>query len=244
MILQAQQLSVSFGNFKAVDNVDLSLQHGARHALIGPNGAGKTTLINMLSGAIMPQTGKINLQQQDITNLTMTSRAQLGLVRTYQINTLFPDLTVLQSILIPVLQQQKKSLCWWQSLRRQNTSNEKAYHWLSYLGLEGIAKQKVRYLPYGQQRLLEIALALACEPKVLLLDEPAAGLPAADGRQILETINKLPLNIAILLIEHDMDIVFNFANQLTVLAQGAVIAQGPPEQIKSNPDVQEVYLGN
>ena len=244
MILQAQNISISFGSFKAVDNVSLSLENGARHALIGPNGAGKTTLINLLSGAIKPQSGSIQLQKENITNLAMSTRANLGLVRTYQINTLFADLTVLQSLLVPVFVQQKKSLCWWRSLRRQAPSLERAYYWLEYLGLEKLADHKVRYLPYGQQRLLEIALALACEPKVLLLDEPAAGLPSAEGMQMLETINKLPSDLAVLLIEHDMDIVFKFANQITVLAQGAVIAQGTPEQIKSNTDVQQVYLGN
>lgn len=244
MILQAQKVSISFGSFKAVDNVSLSLENGCRHALIGPNGAGKTTLINLLSGAIKPHTGVITLQDLDITNLSMSLRAKSGLLRTYQINTLFEDLTVLQSVLVPVFVQQQKSLCWWRSLRRQSTSIERAYYWLEYLGLAKIADQKVRYLPYGQQRLLEIALALACEPKVLLLDEPAAGLPTAEGMQMLETINKLPSDLAVLLIEHDMDIVFKFANKITVLAQGSVIAQGTPKEIKSNADVQEVYLGN
>lgn len=241
--LQAHDLAVSFGRFAAVDGVDLALAQGARHALIGPNGAGKTTLIGLLAGTLAPTRGRICLDGADVTHLRPDERVRRGLVRTFQINSLFPDLTARSSVVLVLAEREGLAGRWWRPVRGQTALFDEAAHWLDHLGLAAAADIPVKALAYGQQRLLEIALALACRPRVLLLDEPAAGLPAGRAHAVLDAIDALPSDIAVLLIEHDMSLVFRFARELTVLAQGRVLAHGEPSEIANHPAVREVYLG-
>lgn len=242
-VLQTQGLSVSFGRLMAIDAVDLTLTEGARHALIGPNGAGKTTLINLLCGALRPTKGTVTLRGRDVTALDIAQRARQGLVRTFQINSLFPGLTPLLSLVLAVCERDGLGARWWQSLRRHTAAFDEAAHWLDHLGLTAISDVPVGQLAYGHQRLLEIALALACRPRVLLLDEPAAGLPAGESGAVLDVIDALPPDISVLLIEHDMKLVFRFARTLSVLSQGRLIAQGAPQAVAADPTVRSVYLG-
>lgn len=242
-LLQAQGLSLSFGRVAALQNLDLSIAPGERHALIGPNGAGKTTLINVLTGALSADRGKVVLGGQDVTSLAPDQRTRRGLVRTFQINSLFPHLTALDSVALAVCERQGLGGHWWRTLRRQQHVFDEAADWLNRFGLAGIAKLRVAHLPYGQQRLLEIALALACRPQLLLLDEPAAGLPTHESRAMLDVIKALPQDMAVLLIEHDMDLVFKFADTISVLDGGRMIAQGSPEQIAADQQVRTTYLG-
>lgn len=241
--LQARGLSLSFGSLAAVRGVDLTLVQGERHALIGPNGAGKTTLVNLLSGCLRPEHGGVFLEGRDVTRLGTDARARRGLVRTFQINSLFPNLTASLSLVLAICQREGMGANWWRSLRRQAHAFDEARYWLDQLGLADVGEVPARHLSYGQQRLLEIALALACRPRVLLLDEPAAGLSAYQSSALLEVVNALPGDITVLLIEHDMDLVFGFAGTITVLAGGQVVACGPPDQIASNARVRSLYLG-
>lgn len=243
VLLQAQGLSVSFGQLAALQDLDLSLAPGERHALIGPNGAGKTTLINVLTGALAADQGRVLLKGQDVTGWTVDQRTRGGLVRTFQINSLFPDLTGLASLALAICEREGLAGTWWRALRRQKSVFDEAAYWLDRLGLGDIGHVPVAQLPYGQQRLLEIALALACRPQVLLLDEPAAGLPAYESRALLDVINALPADMAVLLIEHDMDLVFEFAHTISVLAHGQIVARGTPGQIAADEQVRTVYLG-
>lgn len=243
-VLQARELSVSFGKLNAVHAVTLTLQEGERHALIGPNGAGKTTLINILTGGVAPDRGQVLLDGRDVTQWTADERSRRGLVRTFQVNSLFPDLTPLLSLVLAICEREDIGHQWWRSLLRQTAAFDEAAYWLSQLDLDGVASKPVAHLTYGQQRLLEIALALACRPRVLILDEPAAGLPAYQSRAMLDVINALPDDISVLLIEHDMHLVFGFAHTISVLAQGEIIARGTPDQIAADPGVRRIYLGN
>lgn len=242
-VLQTLELSVSFGKLNAVHAVDLTLQRGERHALIGPNGAGKTTLINLLTGDVAPDRGVVLLDGDDVTRLATDERSRRGLVRTFQVNSLFPDLTPLLSLVLAICERQGVGSHWWSALRRQTAAFDEAAYWLNRLDLRDVADMPVTHLSYGQQRLLEIALALACRPRVLILDEPAAGLPAYQSRAMLDVINGLPDDITVLLIEHDMRLVFGFAHTISVLAQGEIMACGTPGQIAADPEVRRVYLG-
>lgn len=242
-VLQTRGLSVSFGKLNAVHAVDLTLQRGERHALIGPNGAGKTTLINLLTGDVAPDRGVVLLDGDDVTRLAADERSRRGLVRTFQVNSLFSDLTPLLSLVLAICERQGVGSHWWSSLRRQTAAFDEAADWLNRLDLHDVADIPVIHLTYGQQRLLEIALALACRPRVLILDEPAAGLPAYQSRAMLDVINGLPDDITVLLIEHDMRLVFGFAHTISVLAQGEIMACGTPGQIAADPEVRRVYLG-
>lgn len=243
-VLCAQGLVMRFGGITATNKVTLSLPKGARHALIGPNGAGKTTLINLLTGVLQPTAGRILLDGQDITQLTPHQRVRRGMVRTFQINQLFDTLTPLETLAMTVSQQQGLGGKWWQALGANRRVAERCEQLLEQFHLTSVMAQQTRVLAYGKRRLLEIAIALACEPRVLLLDEPVAGVPAGEREELLQIVAGLPADVSILLIEHDMDLVFSFANRMTVLVSGAVLTEGSPDQIANDSRVKAVYLGH
>ena len=242
-VLQTRGLVKSFGRFVAIDDVNLRVQAGARHALIGPNGAGKTTLINLLTGFLEPAAGEVLLKGERVTHLPQHRRVQRGLVRTFQINRLFADLTVLESVLMAVNERLGLGARFWRPIGAYAEAVDEAAAVLADLRLLDVAHARTRSLSYGKQRLLEIALALAARPQVLLLDEPAAGVPAGESRDLFETIAQLPRDVTVLLIEHDMDLVFRFADRVTVLVNGALLAEAEPDAIARDPRVKEVYLG-
>jgi branched-chain amino acid transport system ATP-binding protein len=241
--LRTEGLSKSWGAFKANSDVSLTLKVGARHALIGPNGAGKTTFINLLTGVYAPTSGKVFLDGQDVTSLPQHQRVKRGMTRTFQINTLFPGLSVLESVMLAICERKGRCGRWWQTVTAQKDEIEEAMGLLETLGLANDADTETRHLAYGRQRLLEIALALATQPKLLLLDEPAAGIPAAESRELFAVIDRLPRDVTILFIEHDMGLVFRFAERITVLVGGKVLTEGTPEEIAVDQRVKEVYLG-
>ena len=243
-VLSAQALVMRFGGITATHKVTLDLKKGARHALIGPNGAGKTTLINLLTGVLQPTEGKIILNGQDITRVAPHQRVRLGLVRTFQINQLFDTLTPLETLAMTVSQQQGLGGKWWQALGARKAVVERCEHLAEQFHLTEVMTQETRVLAYGKRRLLEIAIALACEPRVLLLDEPVAGVPAGEREELLQTVAALPADVSILLIEHDMDLVFSFANRMTVLVNGTVLTEGDPDTVANDQQVRAVYLGH
>ena len=243
-VLCARGLVMRFGGITATNNVTLNVAHGARHALIGPNGAGKTTLINLLTGVLQPTEGSIELEGRDITSLAPHQRVRRGMVRTFQINQLFDSLTPLQTLALTVSQHNGLGTAWWQALGCNTAVTERCAQLLEQFHLTEVMDQPTHVLAYGKRRLLEIAIALACEPRVLLLDEPVAGVPAGEREELLRTVAALPGDVSVLLIEHDMDLVFSFANRMTVLVNGTVLTEGDPEQIANDPRVKEVYLGH
>ena len=243
-VLSARGLVMRFGGITATNNVTIDVAHGARHALIGPNGAGKTTLINLLTGVLQPTEGSIVLEGQDITRLAPHQRVRRGMVRTFQINQLFDSLTPLQTLALTVSQHRGLGTSWWQALGRNAAVTERCAELLEQFHLTEVMDQPTHVLAYGKRRLLEIAIALACEPRVLLLDEPVAGVPAGEREELLRTVAALPGDVSVLLIEHDMDLVFSFANRMTVLVNGTVLTEGDPEQIANDTRVKEVYLGH
>ena len=243
-VLSAQGLVMRFGGITATNQVTLNLKKGARHALIGPNGAGKTTLINLLTGVLQPTEGHITLLGEDITQLASHQRVRRGMVRTFQINQLFDSLTPLQTLSLTVSQQQGLGATWWKPLGSNARVVERCAQLLEQFHLLDVMLQPTRVLPYGKRRLLEIAIALACEPRVLLLDEPVAGVPAGEREELLQTVADLQADVSVLLIEHDMDLVFSFATRMTVLVNGAVLTEGDPAQIANDPEVKAVYLGH
>ena len=244
IVLSAQGLVKRFGGIIATDQVHLDLRQGDRHALIGPNGAGKTTLINLLTGVLEPTEGRIMLNGRDITRLAPHERVRRGLVRTFQINQLFDTLTPLETLALTVSQQQGLGAKWWQPLGQSKAVMERCARLLDQFHLSEVMNQPTRVLAYGKRRLLEIAIALACEPRVLLLDEPVAGVPAGEREELLQTVAALPADVSVLLIEHDMDLVFSFATSMTVLVNGAVLTSGDPQTIANDPQVKAVYLGH
>ncbi|MBI4995652.1 MAG: ABC transporter ATP-binding protein [Rhodocyclales bacterium] len=241
--LRTEGLSKSWGAFKANSDVNLTLKVGARHALIGPNGAGKTTFINLLTGVYAPSAGRVFLDGQDVTALPQHQRVKRGMTRTFQINTLFPGLTVLESVVLAICERKGTCGRWWRTVASQKEEIAEAMELLATLGLAADADTETRQLAYGRQRLVEIALALATNPKLLLLDEPAAGIPAAESRELFSVIDRLPRDVTILFIEHDMGLVFRFAERITVLVGGRVLTEGTPEEIAADQRVKEVYLG-
>jgi branched-chain amino acid transport system ATP-binding protein len=243
IVLSAQGLVKRFGGITATNNVTLNLHKGARHALIGPNGAGKTTLINLLTGVLDPTEGRITLNGHDITNMAPHLRVKRGLVRTFQINQLFDSLTPLQTLALTLSQHYGHGLQWWRALGSNRDVTDRCDQLLEQFHLGEVMNQPTRELAYGKRRLLEIAIALACEPRVLLLDEPVAGVPAHEREELLRTVAALPEDVSVLLIEHDMDLVFNFARRMTVLVNGAVLTEGDPDTIANDPQVKAVYLG-
>jgi branched-chain amino acid transport system ATP-binding protein len=243
VVLETRSLVKRFGGLAATSDVSLKLALGARHALIGPNGAGKTTLINLLTGVLEPTSGTVALDGNDITKLSVHARVRRGIVRTFQINQLFAALTPLSSLALAVSVQQGKGAGWWKPIGGDGAVAAECEKLLERFRLADVMDQPVASLAYGKRRLLEIATALACKPRVLLLDEPVAGVPEGDRQEIFETIAALPAEVSILLIEHDMDLVFNFARTVTVLVNGAVFAEGDVATISSDPRVKAVYLG-
>ena len=243
-VLSATGLVMRFGGITATNNVTLNLKRGARHALIGPNGAGKTTLINLLTGVLTPTEGRITLLGEDITRLAPHRRVARGMVRTFQINQLFDSMTPLETLALVVSQQQGIAAQWWKPLGSSRAVMDRATQLLEQFHLSDVAQQKVQHLAYGKRRLLEIAIALACEPRVLLLDEPVAGVPAGEREELLQTVAALPADVSVLLIEHDMDLVFSFADRMTVLVNGTLLTEGDPDTIANDPKVKEVYLGH
>ena len=241
--LAARGLNKSFGSLVVAADVELNLPAGVRYALIGPNGAGKTTLINLITGMLRPDAGRILLGDKDITAAPPDDRVRLGLVRTFQINSLFPHLTALESVMLAVCERGRVAQSWWRPLTAYRHEADEAYDILESLTLAAVCHRLTRELPYGQQRLLEIALALATKPKVLLLDEPAAGVPREESRDLFGAIAGLSSDITVLFIEHDMDLVFRFASRVIVMVGGRVLVEGTPAEIASDPRVRAVYLG-
>jgi branched-chain amino acid transport system ATP-binding protein len=241
--LETRGLYKRFGSLVVAQDINLSLPRGARHALIGPNGAGKTTLINLITGALRPDSGQIRLGGTDLTALPPDRRVKHGLARTFQINTLFPDLDALEAVTLAVCERRGVAGAWWRGLASFRDAIDEAYAILSSLNLAALSTRPTRELAYGEQRLLEIALALATRPKVLLLDEPAAGVPRQEGGALLEAIAGLSADITVLFIEHDMDIVFRFASRIIVMVGGRILLEGTPDEIAADPRVREVYLG-
>ena len=241
--LDVKGLNRSFGALHVTRDVDLMLQRGARHALIGPNGAGKTTLVNLITGVLKPSAGQVVLDGLDVTGLSQAGRARRGLARTFQINQLFRGLTVLENICLAIGERDGHTNNLWRPAGAKRVVIDEALDHLESLRMVDDALKLVRELPYGRQRLVEIAIALAQRPRVLLLDEPAAGVPSSESHLILDVVAALDPDIAVLIIEHDMDVVFRFAKEITVLVAGAVFTQGTPEQIRNNAKVREVYLG-
>jgi len=244
LVLQTHSLHKRFGGITATDAVSLRIERGARHALIGPNGAGKTTLINLLTGVLPPTSGRVLLGGRDITAMSPHRRVGLGLARTFQINQLFGSLTPLQSLATAVASRVGAAWRWWQPVGRDARIAAECERLLGQFRLSEHADRPTRELPYGKRRLLEIGLAVALAPRVLLLDEPAAGVPAGERQDILDTVAALPADVSVLLIEHDMDLVFSFARSMTVLVDGAVLTEGTPERIATDPQVRAVYLGD
>jgi branched-chain amino acid transport system ATP-binding protein len=242
--LKTERLRRSFRGFVAVDDVSLEVEAGARHALIGPNGAGKTTLINLLTGVLRPDAGEVMLGSESITRLPPSARVKRGLARTFQVNTLFGGLTVLESVVLAVCERTGQSADWLRPVSSRRAALEEAHVLLESLQLDGDAASVTGQLPYGKQRLLEIALALATKPRVLLLDEPAAGVPSGESVQLLDTLERLPSDITILLIEHDMSLVFRLAQRITVMTAGRVLTEGAPAAVAADPRVRELYLGD
>lgn len=243
VVLETRNLNKTFGALKATTDVSFRLQSGARHALIGPNGAGKTTLINLLTGVLTPSGGQILLNGEDISSLKREQRVQRGLVRTFQINQLFGDLTVVESLGLVISERRGHGRDWFRYAGTLPGVEDEIAGLVQDFGLDTVLDQPCSGLPYGKQRLLEIAMAIACKPKVLLLDEPAAGVPEADRHEVLARLAALPADVSILLIEHDMDLVFNFADRISVLVAGALFAEGTVEEISRDNRVKEVYLG-
>src|SRR3954447_16884428 len=242
-VLETTGLVKQFGGIVATNDVTLSVEKGARHALIGPNGAGKTTIINMLTGVLRPTAGSIFLEGRDITGLEPHKRVQLGMARTFQINQLFPDLTPLETIGLAVSERLELGRQWWRLVGSKGIVIDESVEILDRFNLADAMDERTATLPYGKQRLLEIALAIACRPRVLLLDEPAAGVPEAERHGILDAVAALPGDVTVLLIEHDMDIVFSFADRISVLVNGALFVEGKPEEVARDPRVKAVYLG-
>ncbi|HEU5177130.1 MAG TPA: ABC transporter ATP-binding protein [Burkholderiales bacterium] len=224
-------------------DIALQLPQGKRYALIGPNGAGKTTLMNLITGMLRPDAGQIFLGGEEITALRPDRRVKKGLARTFQINTLFPQLSALEAVALAVLEREGHAHNWWRSLPRFGAAIDEANAILNSLGLEKVSFRTTKELAYGQQRLLEIALALATRPKVLLLDEPAAGVPKDESAQLFNAIDGLSRELTILFIEHDMDVVFRFASRIIVMVGGRILVEGPPDEIARDERVREVYLG-
>jgi len=241
--LETIGLEKHFGGLRVTRELSLKIESGARHALIGPNGAGKTTVINQLTGVLRPNAGRILLEGNDITDLPVHKRALRGLSRTFQINQLYADLTPLETIGLAVAERLGRGGDWWRVMGTRDDVNAEIADILTRFHLLDVMNEPTATLPYGKQRLLEIAVAIAARPRVLLLDEPAAGVPESERHDILGVVAALPRDVTVLLIEHDMDLVFSFADRISVLVNGALLTEGSPEQVAKDPQVKAVYLG-
>jgi ABC-type branched-subunit amino acid transport system ATPase component len=243
VVLETVGLEMRFGGLIAANNISLKVEKGARHALIGPNGAGKTTLINLLTGVLRPTSGRILLDARDITSLRPHRRVKLGITRTFQINQLFGELTPLEAVGLAVCERLGCGKDWWHLVGSRPQVIDEVVEILENFRLVDIMNERTAILPYGKQRLLEIAVAVATRPRVLLLDEPAAGVPEEERHTILDIVAALPRDVTVLLIEHDMDLVFQFAKHISVLVNGALFVEGTPDAVARDARVKEVYLG-
>jgi len=241
--LETRALNKSFGALTVANSINFRLDPGARQALIGPNGAGKTSFVELVTGALRPDAGQIFLGDTDVTALPQAARVKRGLIRTFQITALFRRLSVIENVTLAVCERLGIGSGQFRPSGHYRAAIEEAYALLERLGLEDDALRPANMLAYGRQRLVEVAVSLALSPKVLLLDEPAAGVPSGESGMIIEVIESLPPDIALLIIEHDMDLVFRLAQRITVLVQGSVLVEGPPEAIAADPEVRRVYLG-
>jgi len=241
--LETVGLEKRFDGFMATEHLSLRVEAGARHALIGPNGAGKTTVVNLLTGVLRPTAGRIFLEGSDITALPMHKPVQRGLSHTFQINQLYADLSPLETIGLAVSERMGHGGDWWRRMGTRGDINKEIAKNLAQFRLDDVMTEPTAVLPYGKQRLLELALAIARRPHVLLLDEPAAVVPASERQDILAAVASLPRDVTVLLIEHDMDLVFSFADRISVLVAGALLVDGPPEEVARDPQVRSVYLG-
>jgi ABC-type branched-subunit amino acid transport system ATPase component len=241
--LETIGLAKQFGALVVANNINFRLEAGARHALIGPNGAGKTTFVNLITGRLAPSAGRIRLNGEDVTTLRQEERVRRGLGRTFQINALFKGLTVLENVCLAVTEHAGAGSRMLRLAGARRAVVEQSFALLERMGIADDAGRLVKELPYGRQRLVELAIALGLNPDVLLLDEPAAGVPSAENRIILDVIAQLPASVAVLIIEHDMELVFRFAQRITVLVQGAILLEGTPAEIAADARVREVYLG-
>ena len=241
--LAVDRIVKRFGELVALDGVSIALEPGIRHALIGPNGAGKTTLVNVLTGALQPDAGEVFLGDERVTGVAPHARVRRGLARTFQVNQLFRGLTASESVAAAILERRGRAWGWWRPFAADREVFDEARELLETLGLGAHGSKVAAQLPYGAQRLLEIALALATRPRVLLLDEPAAGIAASDSNLVWDAIARLPDQTAVLFIEHDMDLVFRFAERISVLVAGRVFAEGTPTEIAADERVRAVYLG-
>jgi branched-chain amino acid transport system ATP-binding protein len=241
--LETVNLEKSFGGLRVTRDLSLKIEAGARHALIGPNGAGKTTVINLLTGVLKPNSGRILLQGDDITGLPVHKRVLRGLSRTFQINQLYPDMTPLETVGLAASEHLGHGSDWWRRMGTRSDVNDAIAENLARFHLLDVMNEPTATLPYGKQRLLEIAVAIATKPRVLLLDEPAAGVPESERHDILSAVASLPRDVTVLLIEHDMDLVFSFADRISVLVAGAMLVEGPPDEVARDPRVKAVYLG-
>ena len=242
-VLETRGLCKSFGALTVAEQINFRLEPGSRHALIGPNGAGKTTFVNLLTGRLAPTSGQVFIGGQDVTAMPQAERVRRGLGRTFQINTLFKKMTVLDNVALGVAERLQVADQMWQPARVLKAVRDESMALLELLGISADAGLRITDLPYGKQRLVEIAIALGLQPKVLLLDEPAAGVPSMESDRILQALDALPTDMAILIIEHDMDLVFRFAKRITVLVQGEVLCEGSPQEIAADKRVHQVYLG-
>jgi ABC-type branched-subunit amino acid transport system ATPase component len=242
-VLETVGLEKRFGGITAANDVSLKVEKGARHALIGPNGAGKTTVVNLLTGVLRPTAGRILLEGRDITDLGAHERVRLGVARTFQINQLFGDLTPLESLGLAVSERMGSGRDWWRLVGSKSGVVEEVMELIGRFQLVEVMYERTMILPYGKQRLLEVALAIACRPHVLLLDEPAAGVPETERHEILAAVAALPADVTVLLIEHDMDLVFSFADRISVMVNGALFVEGAPAEVARDPRVKAVYLG-
>jgi branched-chain amino acid transport system ATP-binding protein len=241
--LRLTGVTKSFGGLSVASDIHLTLSAGDRTALIGPNGAGKTTLVNLISGALQPSAGDIHLDGARVNALDQSARTRAGIVRTFQVSRLCCDLTVIENVSLPLIQRHGSGFRLWPAARADRAVAAEAVALLQPLGLAGLANRRVRELAYGEQRLVEIAMAVALKPRVLLLDEPAAGVPESEAGLILDVLARLPGDLPILLIEHDMDLVFRFARRVVVLVSGAILFEGTPAEVSANQAIRDIYFG-
>jgi branched-chain amino acid transport system ATP-binding protein len=241
--LRVDSLSKHFGGVVALDTVTLDVHAGEIHALIGPNGAGKTTLVHLLSGALAPDTGRVHFDGADVTARKFHERVALGLARSYQVTSVFRAFSALDNVALAVQARSGSSLRFWVPLATERALFDEARAVLAEIGLAGRDGVPAGHLAHGEQRALEVGLALATRPKVLLLDEPMAGMGPEDSERMIALIDGLKARLTVLLIEHDMDAVFRLADRISVLVNGRVIATGPPDEIRANDEVRRAYLG-
>ena len=241
--LETRGLCKNFGALEVANNIDFRLERGARHALIGPNGAGKTSFVNLVTGALTPSGGQILIDGADITELSQSDRVKRGLARTFQVTALFRRLSALENVTLAIAEREGIAEGLLRPAGRHNGIIEEAFALLDTLGLADEALRPVSAIAYGRQRLIEIAVALGLAPKVLLLDEPAAGVPSGETGLVIDVVERLPPDIAVLIIDHDMDLVFRLARRITVMVEGRILVEGPPGAIATDPRVRQVYLG-